>query len=172
MKITKIETLTKVLMLVTLSLGIACSSCSKSDDDDDDDDQTPKVGSISAKIDGVQWESDNGAAGNGWNGAGLLVQGGDENAGITFNLKEWDKETGTFDYIYDGSSPEQIITITYNGVSYSCPVVEDYQGALTITKVGDDQKISGTFSFTGYNLGSETTIEITDGKFEDVLLVL
>lgn len=62
---------------------------------------------------------------------------------------------GSSDYYITWAEP----TKNYNSVS----------GTLTISKIASNGKVTGTFSFTGKEEDGTGTIEVTNGKFADVV---
>lgn len=146
------------IFILALILGISTANISCDKD---------TLGSMSATIDGAQWEATIASVIAADYGEYITLVGFDLNTKKvfisikasstgTYNLQVLESQTETYALYLKSKDDESDGTKKYVSTT----------GTVTITKLAD-KKISGTFTFTAAN-SLEEVIEITNGKFDNV----
>lgn len=159
--ITKISTL-----FLALFISVSLSSCS--DDDGGGGSGTPSGEFVKAKVNGEDFASSTSydlvAASNPTSSA-LVVQGSNSSGeAIQLMLMNFDG-VGTYD-VSNMLNGQAMYTIANPFTSYSSAAEGGASGEIEITLI-DDEKVEGTFSFTGRKAeeGATETVTVTEGQF-------
>ena len=172
----KINFLSTLLLLSIISTSLL-ASCKKDDVADDDNNnnnntQAPTENTLSANVDGVGWIADvatiNGVYVSTAGIISIIINGEKPDGSyFTLSLNLWNDQTGTFNTSVMATS--NYVGLTYedaSGESFTAPVNGNAAATGTLKiNYWDDNKISGSFSFTGGQSGSAETVTITDGVF-------
>lgn len=172
----KINNFSASLLLLSFITTSFFTSCKKEDPVDDNNDNynplEPTENTLSASVDGVEWIAEvatiNGTFDSTAGINSLIINGVKWNgSNITLFINFWNEQTGAF-YTYFGSTTNYV-ALTYEDVFhdfYNAPEV-GIAIALGTLKIlyWDGKKVSGSFSFTGGQSGTDETVTITDGVF-------
>ena len=164
-----------LLMVCSLVTLAACSS-----DDDGDGGGSAPSGTLTAKVDGTNYQSmeiaSSAIVSNAGGGAQNLIIIAANSDGKSFAMTVFGYE-GTGTYEFTGANIAVTNTASYTETDVSDPMnptSEIWQapfdntsvGSVTITEETND-KVKGTFSFMGKNVNGDNSIkDITDGAFD------
>lgn len=153
----------KISLLFTLFfIGLTVVSCSN------DDDFQPTAPYVSFSFNGektyIAGENDQKMASV--DNTGITLSAGTQFA----NLPSSTLITMTFPIQGEGTYNDVRFYVSKNGGSYtSLDENEETNGTVTVTEIDtQNHTISGTFSFTAYNIYDTTTAEVTAGVFEEI----
>ena len=163
-----------VLMTVAAISFTACSS----DDDNNGGGNNAAAGTITAKINGADFDSlelttiATSAAGN------MIIQGNQaDGKSIIMSIFGYN---GPGTYEFSGVDPLILHIASYieadannpmNTQTWSAPYDSTLSGTVTITEETSDN-LKGTFEFTGQNANDMTTVAVTEGSFDVALQIL
>ncbi|SDE35363.1 DUF6252 family protein [Ulvibacter litoralis] len=164
---------TKSILITFLSCSLLmATSCKK---DDDGGGTAASSGEFTAKVNGNNYESFPEATAAQLSGAGefqaMAVSGGTmDSENIQFIITGFDGvgtyslnfvNIGTYSYLPDPSNPDPNTVVVFTTVGNA----QGNNGEVNISTF-DDTTVSGTFSFTGYNLDNiGDTVSVTNGAF-------
>jgi len=162
----------KILSLFLLS-SIALVSCKK--DDDGGGDPQAAAGTMTAKVDGANFQSLEGTAmAQETNASGVRVlavsAGTVDSENLQVIIQNFEGEgtydinflnVGTYSYLPDPSNPDPNTVVIYSSVNGTNSV-----GEISISSYSESN-VKGTLSFTGYNLNDASdTVSVTEGSFD------
>ena len=153
------KTIFKTILLTFLLINFY--NCS-SDDSSQEEEQTTYF--IKAKINGEQFESNFPITLYNLTEPNILSIGGqteDNTIFIQLGIRNYDGH-GTYT-AGQGISNENSLLITNPDGAFLTNFESGENGTITINENGND--LTGTFSFSGFNFQTNTTIEITEGSF-------
>lgn len=167
------------LTVVLAILSVLLSSCPGNDKDEDNDNnnnnngQAPTENKLTAKIDNADWAADVSTINALYVSvsglyASIVINGEHANGSFfTLSLNLWNGMTGTFSTSLSATS--NFVGLTYDdpeGQSYNSPVNGNAAATGTLKiDYWENNKVSGTFSFTGGQQGNSQTISVTNGVF-------
>ena len=170
----KTQLLKTSLILLGLVFGLTATSCT--DDDDGGSGGNTPPGTMSAKIDGNNYQSSEMLSSatktsNGFGGSETLTLLGNTNEGKTINITILSFDgTGTYEI---GGDSSITVTASYIEVNTSnpsqsqtwqSPFDDTVSGTIDISSDENDN-VQGTFEFTAQNSNDDSIKEITDGSF-------
>lgn len=162
----------KILSLFLLA-SVALVSCKK--DDDGGDDPQAAAGTMTAKVDGANFQSLEGTAmAQETNTSGVRVlavsAGTVDSENLQVIIQNFEGEgtydinflnVGTYSYLPDPSNPDPNTVVIYSSVNGTNSV-----GEISISSYSESN-VKGTLSFTGYNLNDASdTVSVTEGSFD------
>lgn len=159
------KTMKNVMLVLLMSLAVI--ACNKSDDDGGDDPQAGD-GTLTAKIDGVNYTATLGitarVSGSGASQAFAVSGGTNDSENLQVIINGFDGEgtyeisllnIGTYSYLPDPSNPDPSTVVIYTASS----------GELKVSSY-DGTTAQGTFKFSAANLSNPSdTVEVTNGEF-------
>jgi hypothetical protein len=165
----------KTLKILSLFLfaSLLLASCKK--DDDGGDDPQAAAGTMTAKINGANFQSLEGTAMAQESNSGgvrvLAVSAGTVNSeNLQVIITNFDGEgtyninftnIGTYSYLPDPSNPDPNTVVIFTSVNGTSSV-----GEINISSYSETN-VQGTLSFTGYNMNDPAdTVSITEGSFD------
>lgn len=167
------KTFTKSILVTFLSFTfLMATSCKK---DDDGGGTAAGSGEFTAKVNGNNYESFPEATAAQLSGSGdfqtMAVSGGTmDSENIQFIIVGFDgvgtyslnvTNIGTYSYLPDPNNPDPNTVVIYTTVGNG----QGNNGEVNISTF-DDSTVTGTFSFTGYNMNDTTdTVSVTNGAF-------
>lgn len=170
----KTQLLKTSLILLGLVFGLTTTSCS---DDDGGGTSTAASGTVAAKINGQNYQSDEMLTSANYVSGGMaltITANNQDGKNLTFNINGFDQTTGTFEI---GGDNLIAIVATYTEVdatdisnpqteSWIAPFDDTVAGEISFSEV-TDTKIEGTFEFTAKNNDPslDDTVEVTNGSF-------
>jgi hypothetical protein len=165
----------KTLKILSLFLfaSLVLTSCKK--DDDGGDDPQVAAGTMTAKVDGANFESLEGTVvAQESNSGGVRVMaisaGTVDSENIQMIIQNFDgvgtyelnlANIGTYSYLPDPNNPDPSTVVVYMAVNGTTS-----GGEVNISSYTAD-RVKGTFSFTGYNIqDTSDTVSVTNGSFD------
>ncbi len=152
----------KFLLFLVLAVSLTFISCS---DDDDNGTNSSSGYSMTAKVDGSNWESISAVMSAINTQAGLVITGSTNTSGsdvISLTIPSYDGSTGEF--TVGGMTNLNYATYLESGSNaYVTLMRAEASGVINITEASDGT-IKGTFNFNAFNTGGEE-VNVTDGKF-------
>ncbi len=162
-------------VIVCLAL-ILLNSCKKDEDTNGSTPAPTSTGTMTANIDNVLWEATS-KTGTllriaSMNAKRLDLQGSADNKRIILTLEE---NVFDGDYVslgtYDFEGPNYNALFTYSTLFPGGGSITEHipvEGNFTITKCDiNEKKVSGTFNFRSFKIGTTDTLDVTDGVFTD-----
>lgn len=147
------------LLLFSLILTVSCSS--------DDNSEAPDEEYLTATIDGNSFASS--LSVNMTQNMGVTTIGGTSSNNHSLMLQLSDNSPGT--YLIGGENSSNLTiasytTMTGSGVeAWQAPINHNISSGQIIISNSSDHNIKGTFNFTATNPDDNTTVEVTNGKF-------
>ena len=162
----------KILSLFLLA-SMVLVSCKK--DDDGGDEPQAAAGTMTAKVDGANFQSLEGTAmAQETNNSGVRVlavsAGTVDSENLQVIIQNFEGEAtydinflnvGTYSYLPDPSNPDPSTVVIYSSVNGT-----NSAGEISISSYSESN-VKGTLSFTGYNLNDASdTVSVTEGSFD------